>query len=893
MFWNRRRTSSDFSDEIRSHIELQTQQLINEGMTPEAARVKAQRLFGNVTAVEERFYESNRWMWVDDLCRDIRYSLRGMAKHPGFAVIAILTLALGIGANTAIFTLLDAVVLKPLAVPAPDDLITLNETGPGAADIAGGTGRFLRFSYPRFQRLEAALDSHGTLAAATRSNSFLLRESDAARTRINGQLVSGGYFRTLQVLSQQGRLLDESDVRNAAPVAVVSDRYWRRGLNSSSSAVGQKLVLNDVTVTIIGVAERQFVGMWSDSEADLWLPVTLQPTLGYQNNSSTYGPVELQNKPWLNEDRIAWLNVIGRVPRKELGIARAALESANRQGVLDLAATLPPQDSMRTHMLVVEPFARGFSGLRGRYGQALTILAVLVAIVLLAACSSVANLLLARAAGRARESGVRVALGASAGRLLRLGLTESFILALAGGAIGVVTGSWASQFLARQALGNITNLPQVFDPDARVLLFTATIAVVTVLGFGLAPTLRAITVARRATISANLRGGIERSAMKGMRPLVALQVALAVVIVFAALLLGRTLLNFTGIDPGYSDRLVVAAFDPSAYSAAQQATLDQRLAAAVKSVPGIISVAVSRCGLIAGCSSSGSFKLEGSDLQPSSNRNWISPGYFTTVGIPLIAGREFEESDAPSRPVAIISESIARRFFAGQSPIGKRISSDDLGIEIIGVVPDVRSLTLHDPPVPMLYLPLHARSDTAMHSYYMEARVNGNPSSFVAAVRSAVRRSEPALLANDISTMPARLARDTARERLVAYLASGFALLTLLLASLGIYGVLAYEVARRTKEIGIRMALGARRAEVARILLRETLGVTVTGVVVGLAGAAILARYLTALLFGVSALSVSAFLIVPLVFAAVAAASAYLPARRAMSVDPIVALRYE
>jgi predicted permease len=891
MFWKRRRSSTEFSEEIQSHIELETEQLIAEGMTPEQARVKAQRLFGNVTSAEERFYESNRMMWLDDLCRDIRYSLRGMAKHRGFTVIAILTLALGIGANTAIFTLLDAVVLKPLAVPAADELITLYETGPGVADIAGGTGRFLRFSYPRFQRLAAALGSHGTLAAATRSNSFLLGQSDGARTRINGQLVSGGYFRTLQVLPQQGRVLDESDLGDAAPAAVVSDRYWRRALNSSSSAVGQKLVLNGVSVTIVGVAERQFVGMWSDSEADLWLPLTLQAALGYQNNSSTYGPEELQNKPWVNEDRVAWLNVIGRVPRQELGTARAVLESTNHQGVLDLAARLPPQDSMRTHTLVLEPFARGFSRLRARYGQALTILAVLVAIVLLATCSSVANLLLARAAGRARETGVRVALGASAGRLLRLGLTESFMLALAGGAIGMATGSWASGFLARQALTNVTNLPQVFNPDTRVLLFTAIIAVLTVLGFGIAPTLRAITIGRNATISANLRGGIGRSAMKGMRPLVALQVALAVVIVFAAVLLGRTLLNFTSIDPGFSDRLVVAAFDPSAYSAAQQATIDQRLAAAIKPLPGIVSVAVSRCGLIAGCSSSGSFKFEGSDLQ--SNRNWISPGYFATVGIPLVSGREFEESDASSRRVAIISESIERRFFSGQSAIGKHMGFNNLDSEIIGVVPDVRSLTLHDPPVPMVYLPLHAKSDISMRSYYMEARVNGNPSSLVEAVRSAVRRAEPALLPNYISTMPALLARDTARERLVAYLASGFALLTLLLASLGIYGVLAYEVARRTKEIGIRMALGARRAEVMRILLRETLGVTITGLIVGLVCAALLAGYLKTLLFGVSALSISAFLIVPLVFAVVAAGSAYLPARRAMQVDPMTALRYD
>jgi predicted permease len=891
MFRKRRRSSSDFKEEVRSHIELETERLLSQGMAPEDARVAAHRQFGNVTAAEERFYESRRTIWLDDLYRDLRYSLRGIWKRPSFAVIAILTLGLGIGANTAIFTLLDAVVLKPLAVPAADELITLYETGPGVADTAGGTGRLHRFSYPRFQRLEAALGSHGQLAAATRSSSFLLRQSETAASRISGQLVSAGYFRTLQVLPQQGRLIGDDDVQNAAPVAVISDKYWRRALNSSAAAVGQTLVLNGVSVTIIGVAERQFVGMWTDSEADLWLPLTVQDAIGYQNNSSTYGPPELQNKPWIGEDRIAWLNVIGRVSRNELGAARAALESANRQGVLDLASTLDPRDSMRTHALVVEPFARGFSGLRGRYSQALTLLSVLVAIVLLATCTSVANLLLARAAGRVHESGIRVALGASAGRLLRQGLTESLILAFAGGAIGLATGSWASGFLARQALGAAPTVPRVFDPDTR-LLFTAVTAILTVFAFGIAPTLRAISIGRNAIVCTGVRGGIDRCAMKGMRPLVAMQVALAVIIVFAAVLLGRTLLNFTSIDPGFSDRLVVGVFDPvsSGYSPARQRTLDQSLATAVQPVPGVVSVAISRCGLIAGCSSSGPFKFEGADSEYSSNRNWISSGYFAAVGIPLVAGREFALQDS-SRSVAIVSESIARRFFAGQSAIGKRLGLNDLDTEIVGVVRDVRSFTLHDAPVPMVYLPLHAKSDIGIRSYAMEVRVNGNPSSFVNAVRNAVRRAEPALLANDMSTMRTRLARDTARERLVAYLASSFAFLTLLLASLGLYGVLAYEVARRTKEIGVRIALGARRTEVTRILVHDALGVTVTGVVAGLLGAAILARYLQTLLFGVTALSISAFAVVPVVFAAVAAAAAYFPARRAMKVDPMVALR--
>jgi predicted permease len=897
MWLRRKRSNEDFSEELLANIAIERDRLVEEGMDPAAALAAARRTFGNVTRAQERFYESNRTMWLDDLWRDVHYALRAMRQRPGFTLMAILTLALGIGANTAIFTLVDAVVLKPLAVPAAGELITFYENGPeGPADPAGGTGRYLRFSYPRFQRLAAALGSHGMLAAATRSNAFVLRQSDAAaRTRISGQLVSGGYFQTLRVLAERGRLVDEDDLRKAAPVAVISDAFWRRAMNSSEDAIGQTLVLNGLNVTIIGVAERQFAGMWTDSEADVWLPLTLQQAIGYQNNSSGYGPSSLENNPWPNEDRIAWLNVIGRVRGKELGVATAVLESANRQGVLDLAALLDPRDSMRTHTLVIEPFARGFSGLRARYSEALWILSVLVAMVLLATCSSVANLLLARAAGKARETGVRVALGATAGRLVRQGLAESLLLGLTGGAIGLWSGAWASAFLARQVLGSINNLPQVFSPDARVLIFTAAIALLTVLGFGLAPAVRAMRIGRNTTPGAGLRGGIERSAMKGMRPLVAVQVALAVVIVFAAVLLGRTLMNFTRIDPGFSDRLVVAVFDPTAsgYSADQARNLDASLSAAVGVVPGVTSVATSRCGLVAGCSSSGSFKFEGSGTEDSYHRNWISPGYFAAVGIPMIAGREFDERDAGARPVAIISESIARRYFPGQNPIGERMGYKDLDTEIIGVVRDARSITIHDPPASMIYMPLHGKSDIGIRVYSMEARVNGDPSGFVAAVRNAIRRAEPGLVVNDLSTMPTRLGRDTARERVVAYLSLSFAFLTLLLASLGIYGVLAYNVARRTKEIGVRIALGARRSEVTLLILSEALGVTVAGVVVGLGAAAILSRYLQAMLFGVSALSLSSFAIVPALFAILAAASAYVPARRAMNVDPLVALRYE
>jgi predicted permease len=898
--FRRGRIEREMADEWTFHLDARTDALMATGMGRAEAIRQARREFGDPRRWREEGREALGLRLLQDFTADLRHALRQMRRAPTFTIIAIVTLALGIGANTAIFTLLDAVVFKPLAVPAVEQLVALREEGSeGTADVTGGTGRYFRFSYPRFQRLSDALGTSGTLAAVTRSSPFVLRQVDGSSiARVNGQLVSGAYFATLDVLATHGRLLGETDVRAAAPVAVVSDAFWRRRMNASASAIGQTLVLDDVSVTVVGIAEPGFVGIWTDSEAELWMPLTLQPVLGYQNNSSSWGGDI--NAPWPSEDRIAWLNVIGRIRPTERDTVTARLQTINHRAILDATAGLDPRDSMRSHALVVEPLDRGFSGLRGRYQDALVALAALVALVLLVTCSSVANLLLVRAAGQAREMGVRTALGATIGRLVRQGIAESALLALGGGLLGLCAGTWASQLLARQVIASDEGtaiLPHVFALDGRVLIFTAAVALGTVLLFGLAPAIRATRLGRAAAPGSQQRGVIDRSAMMGMRPLVVLQVSLSVVVAVAAVLLSRTLMNVVQVAPGFSDRLVAADLDPAAsgYSAAQARALDARLATVLAAVPSVTDVAVSRCGLIAGCSSSGSYVFEGlggtGAVSSTYLRNWIGPGYFQSVGIPLLAGREFGSQDATGPSVAIVSESIARRFFPGQNPIGRRMGAARLDTEIVGVVRDARSLTIHKPPVPMVYLPLHAASDTGMRGYYLEARVTGSPEVSVGPIREAVRAAEPGLLIDDVTTIRARLARDTGRERLVAYLALGFAGLTLGLASLGIYGVLAYDVTRRTKEIGLRMALGARRTDVIARVVKDGLGLTVIGLPIGLVGAVASAQYIQGMLVGVSPLSVLSLALVSLVFVAVALAASFWPARRAMGVDPLAALR--
>jgi len=899
-----RQRARDLDDEIASHLAEATDEYLERGLSPEEARMAALRGFGGVLQTTEAHREVGSFVWLDDLRQDLRYTGRTLIKNPAFTLIAVFTLALGIGANTTVFTLLDAVVFKPLPVPAANELVTLYENGPeGSADAAGGTGRYLRFSYPRFERLQQALGSQGSLAAVTRSSRFSVRLPGASEARfLQAQMVSGRYFATLGVSAARGRLLTDDDARvdQVSPVAVISDGFWKRTLGAADTAIGQTVILNGVTLTVVGVTPPGFFGMWTDSEADLWLPLTLQPALRYNNNSSGYGRID-DDKPWLAQDLVAWLNLVGRVPAVELRRAIPLLQAANHQGVAALADTFTnprTRSSMLAHTLVVEPFSHGFSGLRARFSDALFALTALVALVLLVTCANIANLLLARAAGHARDIGIRISLGATAGRLVRQGLTESLTLAFAGGTAGLLFGAWASGFLARQVLGRSGQLPLVFSPDVRVLAFAAGLSMVTAVAFGLAPALRAIRVGRAAALGTNQRHAVGQVTMRGMRSLVVGQLALSVVVVFAAMLLGQTLVNYLRIDPGFStDRFVTALFDPidSGYAADQMPALSRRLVAATRALPGVTSAAASRCGLVAGCSSSGAFRIEGAEEGVTLYQNWVGSDYFLTVGIPLVSGREFNERDTEHSPrVAIINESIARRYFQGQNPIGRRLGSSQPDTEIVGVARDAHTQTLHEPPVPMVYFPIDQKAanlQTALTN--LDVRVNGDARGAVSAVREAIRRTEPDLLIGDVGTMSMRLARDLSRERIVAYLALAFGVLTLLVASLGLYGVLSYGVARRTQEIGVRMALGARHVEVIGFVLGQSVRLTVVGIVLGLLGTVAGGRYLSGMLFGVTPLDPTTLSTVCLAFIVVTTLASYIPARRAARVDPLVALRCE
>jgi predicted permease len=448
-------------------------------------------------------------------------------------------------------------------------------------------------------------------------------------------------------------------------------------------------------------------------------------------------------------------------------------------------------------------------------------------------------------------------------------------------------------------LGTSGQLPEVFAPDGRVLAFAIGLSLVTAIAFGLAPAFRAIHVGRTAALVTNQRQAVGHATTGGMRVLVVGQLALSVVVVFAALLFGRTLINFTRIDPGFdADRLLTVSFDPivSGYTAGEMTAFGHRVVETVRALPGVTSAAVSRCGLVAGCSSSAGFRISDKDDRASLNENWVTSGYFATAGISLVGGREFDERDTVNGArVAIINESIARRYFAGRNPIGQRLgSSSSLDTEIVGIVRDARTQSLHDEPVPMVYFPLDQKAiDIQTAVTNLDVRVARDPASLSSAVRSALKQSEPRLLISGVQPMRTRLGRDLNRERIVAELALGFGVLTMLLASIGLYGLLAYGVARRTQEIGVRMALGARRAEVLRLVAAQSAKLVGIGIIMGLAAAAAGSRYVSGMIYGVSPLDPVTFLIVLAAFFFVAACASYLPARRAMNVDPLIALRQE
>jgi predicted permease len=828
------------------------------------------------------------------MLQDIRYTLRNLRSHPAFALVAVLSVALGIGANTAIFSLLNGVALKWLPVAAPEQLFALGWSDPHMPR---------RFSWPTFQRLQAAVPHTAMTAVSGVVRMNCVVNGAPAAEIAYGQLVSGEYFSVLGVRAAMGRLLAADDNRTIGgnPIAVISYGFWQRRFAASPSILGQGITLNDAHFTIVGVAPPGFSGVWADTPADVWIPLMMQATVRYAGNRSSHNGDD--DKPWPPQEQIQWLDILARVPSDRMASESAHLSVAFHQE-LTRVAQLYGDDTIRrkailAQHLVLEPCGRGFSRLREHFAKPLVVLLAMVGLVLLIACANVANLLLARASGRQREIAVRLAIGAGRARLVRQLFTESIVLAAFGALGGLLFARIAAAFLVSQVVGNSPSAaPIPVDPDLRIVLFTLSITVLTSLFFGLLPAIRATRVDLSTAMKSGMRAVHGGSKSGGMRLLVASQVALSLVLLVTAGLFARSFRHLLDLDPGFDRESVIAIrVDPrtAGFTEQQLPDLYRRLVERIEAVPGVASAAVAADGVVSGSISISSIEVagyqKGPDEQIQFQTDSVGIDYFHTVGMHVVEGRDFTSGDDKNAPkVAIVNRTLARRYFPGRSAIGQRFGDDKPDVQIVGVVADARVNDIREPVPIMAWYPI------AQNPQYIDCitvRATGNPLAVAAQLHRAVSQAAPNLTVARIRTLEEQIRTGLLQERLIVQLTSAFGALALLLAAVGLYGVMSYAVARRTAEFGLRMALGASRREVLWMMIRDSGLIIVTGLACGLPLMLAAARIVNSMLFRVSAADPLAISIATITLVVVAFAAAAIPALRASRVDPMVALRYE
>jgi predicted permease len=824
--------------------------------------------------------------------RDVKHAVRVLRKNPGFAAIVVLTLGLGIGANASIFSLMDQVLLRALPVRSPGELVLLD--GPGA--FRGRTFNAQTFSYPMYRDFRDRNEVFTGVLGRFPTAMTLVWNGQAER--VSGELVSGNYFEVLGVRPEIGRVFYAADDRTpgAHPVVVLSHGFWSRRFGADPSVLNGTLVVNGQPLTIVGVAARGFNGVQVGSNADVMVPLMMKAQM-----TPTWN--DLDNR------RSRWLTVMARLkPGTTAEQAEVQMNVVYRQiNEQEIAEQANVSETFRKRFLEkhleVLPGGRGLSDLRSEFSTALIVLMWMVGVVLLIACANVANLLLARTASRQKEISLRLALGAGRWRIVRQQLVESLTLASAGAAVGLVLAAWTGSLLLATLPGSESARALSATPDARVVLFALALAGLTAVVFGVVPALQATRPAAAAVLkeeAGSVAGGGRQARARQL--LVIGQVAMSMLLLAGAGLFGRSLYNLRGVDPGFDvDRLLAFSIDPSlsGYSQPRMQQFFDALQRELSTVPGVRGVAMSEVGALTGNSWRSTVRVdgyqakEGEDMNPGVDN--VAPGYFSTMGTPLVAGREFTDKDVLGSPrVAIVNETMAGYFFGETNPIGRRFGiggGSPTDIEIVGVAKDVRSEELRVKAPRFVYLPYRQNDALTSLTYYV--RTAADTSATAAAIRQTVRRLDPNLPIYDLRAMEAQVAESLFVERMVAGLSVAFGTLATLLAAIGLYGVMSYAVARRTREIGIRMALGAERARVRWLVLKEVAVLATAGVVLGLAAAFYATRKVEAQLFGITpndpgtlAAAVALLLVVALV-------AGWIPARRATNIDPMLALRAE
>jgi len=843
------------------------------------------------------------------LFEDLRYGLRQLRRSPGFTAVAALTLALGIGANIAIFSLFNSILLSSVPVRDPNHLVILqwfartkpmsgySSFGDCAPQIEGSGQSGCSFSYPMFQEIRSKTNVFSSLAAFAGPAELALTGSGPASIA-RGELVSGDYFQTLGVGAFLGRTLEPADeAPGAEPVAVLSYAYWINMFAGDASAVGRAISLNHVPIVIVGVAEPRFTRLTPGKTQDMWLPLILGQRLGvgWDGPVTTSASDPQHDSGW-------WLAIVARSkPGRPLKQAAAAVNLVFRNALLYGAKPLF-KDSDQPGIALV-PVQRGLTGIRSGLAEPLYILLAMVGLILLIACTNVAGLMLARATAREREMAVRFALGAARGRIIRQLLTESALLSTFGAAVGVVLAFWAARSLGAFL---VANWPWPFglkvQLDGRVLSFTVAIATLAAMVLGIVPALRTTGVDVVPALKENAGNGSAISgALKGRfrlgDSLVIGQVALSVLVLAIASLLGRTLVNLKGINPGFDPRQVLLfGINPTlaGYPEPQIRGLYRDLQDRLAALPGVSSVSYSSDALLNGGLWTGQVHIAGQSAKSEVMTQMLAvgPGFFATMRIPLLAGRAFVQSDLGSaQPVAIVNQAFARQFLTGRNPVGSRMDrragDKDIENEIIGIVADTKYDQLNKAMGPTAYMPVEGGEA------YFEVRAASNPAGLIRAVRQVVGNRDNNLPLLDVRTQSQMVDRLLFNQRLVACLAGLFAVLAIVLVCVGLYGLLSYEVSRRTREIGIRSALGADRRDLLLFVVGQGIAVALVGLAIGVVAALGVTRYMQSMLYGVRPTDPFTFIATAFLVVMVALLACYLPARRAAGVDPMVALRCE
>ena len=860
----------DIDEELRLHIEMETEANRERGMSPEQARLSAMKSFGNVGSIRDRAYEVSGGGFMETLWQDLRYSGRMLFKHPSFTLIAVLTLSLGIGANSAIFSIVNAVLLRPFPYEAPEQLVIPGESN-------SGTRGAVSLSYPNFADWK---DDRKVFAAvsAVRSNENYNLTGAGEPERLVGRLVSAGFLSTLGVKPLLGRdFLAEDDRQGATPTVILSYGLWSRRFREDQSIVGKQITLNNQSYTVVGVTEQSFqYGL----DADVTIPIGLSAER-FKARGADPG-----------------INAVARLK------PNVSLEQA--ETVLNVIYARMEQqypDSNTGRRCYLTPLHESFVG---DVRQPLLILLGSVGLVLLIACANVANLLLVRSSSRRREMSVRVALGASGWRITRQLLTESILLAAIGGVLGVLLATWGTSFIAYQLPDSIPRLREAYV-DMRVLGFTLGVSLLTGLLFGLAPALQA----SRLNLTESLKEGDRGSSGSRQRlrtVLVVCEVALTLTLLVGAGLLIQSFRRVLQVDPGFdAQNLLTMQVSVNNPDGRQVANFFQQLQENVRQLPGVKSVAVSN-GLPLGVANNPIFIVVGRPLpekgkEPGGIRYTVSPDYFRTMGIDLLKGRVFNAQDTPETPpVIIIDEALAQQHFQNEDPIGKRLSQSTSGVpsyEIVGVVRHVEhnNLDRQETLRPQFYLSFNQIPVDRLPGYTRRinllTRTDVEPASLTSAVRGQIAALNKDQAVFNVRTMEQIVSQSVARRRFSMMLLSVFAVVALALASIGIYGMMSYAVAQRTREIGLRMTLGAQRWNVMRLVIGHGMKLALAGVGLGLAASVALTRTIKNLLFGVSATDPLTFVGIALLLALVALLACWVPARRATKVDPMVALRYE